>query len=261
MSSQKAFDAIGHERRKILQAISHIFEAGEVAQKGAWIEVDKVGSRNFRQARWCSENLTTETSSKRSRTRRYIGREGSPEHLEAIKMLERRREITRLTKQLEKIEKQVATKVPYFSPITETDIEEEIHRINVITLSRPKQREFRQTLLKVYENRCAITGCDVPAALEASHIDPFAKGGSNSIFNGLLLRADIHRLFDRYFISVHPKTRKVCLSVLLSGSKYAEFEDKEIYCPRFPEWMPSEVLLWRHYHIFQCQIPILNLTN
>ncbi|MEP0917495.1 HNH endonuclease [Leptolyngbya sp. DQ-M1] len=261
MSFQKAFDTIGDERKKILQAISCVFESGEVAPKGAWIEVDKVGSRNFRQARWCSENSTIEASSKRSRTRKYIGRAGSPEHLEAIRMLERRREITRLTKQLEKIEKRIAAKVHYFSPIAETDIEEEIQRVSVITLSRPKQKEFRQTLLKVYENRCAVTGCDVPAALEASHIDPFAKGGSNSISNGLLLRADIHKLFDRYLISVHPRTRKVCLSVLLSSSKYAEFEDKVIYCPRFSEWMPSEVLLWRHYHIFQCQAPILNLTN
>jgi predicted restriction endonuclease len=55
---------------------------------------------------------------------------------------------------------------------------------------------FRRQLLLAYEGRCAVTGCDVEVALEAAPIEPYQGPHSNDIANGLLLRADVHPLFD-----------------------------------------------------------------
>jgi len=57
-------------------------------------------------------------------------------------------------------------------------------------------------VLDAYGNRCAVTGERVRPVLEAAHIKPFALDGSNLISNGLSLRADIHKLFDRGYVTV-----------------------------------------------------------
>ena len=58
----------------------------------------------------------------------------------------------------------------------------------------PRQEAFRQALLRAYEGRCAITGCDVEPALEAAHVADWRS--ENDAGAGILLRADLHRLFD-----------------------------------------------------------------
>ena len=67
-------------------------------------------------------------------------------------------------------------------------------------LARPGQRAFRLALL-TNDPRCVVTGCDVPAALEAAHIVAVSEGGQDEA-NGLLLRADIHRLYDRGLLTI-----------------------------------------------------------
>ena len=59
---------------------------------------------------------------------------------------------------------------------------------------RPRQDAFRQTLLLAYEGRCALTGCDAEPALEAAHVADWRS--ENDAGAGILLRADLHRLFD-----------------------------------------------------------------
>ena len=59
---------------------------------------------------------------------------------------------------------------------------------------RPRQEAFRQALFRAYEGRCAITGCDVEPALEAAHVADWRS--ENDAGAGILLRADLHRLFD-----------------------------------------------------------------
>ena len=60
---------------------------------------------------------------------------------------------------------------------------------------RPNQRRFRRVLLEAYGGHCALTGCDVDEALEAAHVAPWRS--ENDIGAGILLRADLHRLFER----------------------------------------------------------------
>ena len=59
---------------------------------------------------------------------------------------------------------------------------------------RPRQDAFRQALLLAYEGRCALTGCDAEPALEAAHVADWRS--ENDVGAGILLRADLHRLFD-----------------------------------------------------------------
>lgn len=56
--------------------------------------------------------------------------------------------------------------------------------------------------MDAYERRCAVTGCTVEAVLEAAHISPYRGDHTNDVTNGLLLRADIHTMFDCGLIKV-----------------------------------------------------------
>lgn len=68
--------------------------------------------------------------------------------------------------------------------------------------ARRGQRKFRDTLMEAYGSRCVITRCSEPEALEAAHIRSVRRKGRHSVRNGLLLRADIHTLFDRGLIVI-----------------------------------------------------------
>jgi len=69
---------------------------------------------------------------------------------------------------------------------------------------RPRlgQSSFRVLVTDAYQRRCAITGENTLAALEAAHIVPYSGEGGHDVRNGLLLRADFHRLFDVGLVSV-----------------------------------------------------------
>ena len=69
---------------------------------------------------------------------------------------------------------------------------------------RQGQGQFRQALLDAYERQCAVTGCEVAEVLEAAHIVPYRGSHTNILENGLLLRADIHTLFDRHLLTITP---------------------------------------------------------
>ena len=79
---------------------------------------------------------------------------------------------------------------------------------------------FRAALLDAYRGRCAITGYDAAEALEAAHLRPYRGPESNVVSNGLLLRADIHTLFDLPLLAVDPVARIVVISKLLAGTRY-----------------------------------------
>ena len=74
---------------------------------------------------------------------------------------------------------------------------------------RPRlgQSSFRVLVTEAYQRRCAITGESTLMALEAAHIVPYSGEGGHDVRNGLLLRADFHRLFDAGLVSVTPDLR------------------------------------------------------
>ena len=71
----------------------------------------------------------------------------------------------------------------------------------VLQAFREGQESFRQLLINAY-GCCAVTGTTEHAVLEAAHITPYRGKHSNVIPNGLPMRRDIHRLFDRHLLTV-----------------------------------------------------------
>ena len=77
---------------------------------------------------------------------------------------------------------------------------------------RPGQSVFRDKVMKAYGGRCAVTGCDIPEALEAAHLVPYCGPESDHVRNGVLLRADLHALFDSHLLSFEPCGLRVRLA-------------------------------------------------
>lgn len=71
-----------------------------------------------------------------------------------------------------------------------------------LTRARLGQGSFRAVVMQAYNRQCAITGERTLPALEASHIKGYAENGPHHITNGILLRADLHKLFDKYLITI-----------------------------------------------------------
>jgi len=69
---------------------------------------------------------------------------------------------------------------------------------------RRGQGAFRLMVMDAYDRRCAVTGEKTLPALEAAHIRPFSEVASHEVSNGVLLRSDIHRLFDQGYVTVDP---------------------------------------------------------
>ena len=71
-----------------------------------------------------------------------------------------------------------------------------------LTRARLGQGAFRVLVTDAYERRCAITGEKTLPVLEAAHIKPYSCDGPHLVQNGLLLRSDLHKLFDLGYITV-----------------------------------------------------------
>jgi hypothetical protein len=111
---------------------------------------------------------------------------------------------------------------------------------------RRGQAKFRKALLAAYRGKCAITGCDAVEALEAAHISPYRGDYSDHVQNGLLLRADLHSLFDLGLISIDPRTMKVVIATELIGTTYGELVKSSLALPSDPKQKPSEKALAAH---------------
>jgi len=107
------------------------------------------------------------------------------------------------------------------------------------TLVHPRlgQGAFRVLVTDTYARRCAVTGERALPALEAAHIRSVAHGGLHRVDNGLLLRSDVHRLFDSGYVTVTPDHR-----FRVSGRLRKDFENGEPYYPLdgHPIWLPSQ---------------------
>lgn len=106
--------------------------------------------------------------------------------------------------------------------------------------ARRGQKAFRDLLLKEYESRCLITGANIVDLLEAAHIRPYCSGGTFELENGLLLRTDIHTLFDLDLIAIDTATMSVVISSELVGSEYDILNGKSLLFPPGKENIPDK---------------------
>lgn len=70
--------------------------------------------------------------------------------------------------------------------------------------ARYGQPEFRKNVLAAYNGRCAITGTKVERVVEAAHVRPYSEDGQSRVSNGILMRSDIHALFDSGLLGIEP---------------------------------------------------------
>jgi putative restriction endonuclease len=96
----------------------------------------------------------------------------------------------------------------------------------LIVTPRLGQGTFRIGVMDAYERACAITQEHSLPALEAAHIRPYDQGGPHAISNGVLLRADLHRLFDKGYLTITPELR-----LEVSGRLRAEYQNGRTYYP------------------------------
>nr|WP_281720911.1 HNH endonuclease [Nitrosomonas nitrosa] len=125
-----------------------------------------------------------------------------------------------------------------------------------LTRARLGQGAFRVLVTEAYARRCAVTGERTLPALEAAHIRPFSKSGPNLIANGMLMRSDLHKLFDLGYISVTPD-----LHVEVSRKIKEEYENGRDYyalhgkmltvTPAAPNDRPSgQFLQWHNQNVY-----------
>jgi hypothetical protein len=95
--------------------------------------------------------------------------------------------------------------------------------------ARPGQALFRADLMRRYNGRCVVTRFAVPEVLEAAHVMPHTGDPKwDHADNGLLLRRDLHSLFDAMLWSIDPKSNRMRLSERLKATSYGKFDGRLI---------------------------------
>lgn len=131
-----------------------------------------------------------------------------------------------------------------FDPHTVSDQRiESLRRVK----ARQGQQGFRATLLTAYAGRCAITGYDANGGLEAAHIVPYRGPVTNHPSNGLLLRADLHNLFDLGLIAINEESHEVLIASEIRDSEYGrELRNADLRLPAEASFRPSAIALELH---------------
>jgi 5-methylcytosine-specific restriction protein A len=133
----------------------------------------------------------------------------------------------------------------YFLP---DDLVDARARVLREVVQRRGQPAFRRALLEAYGGRCAVTGCDAEDALEAAHIISYNGPVSQDVRNGLLLRADVHTLFDLGLLLICPDTMCVSLAPALRGSSYAELHGQALAVPENRAQQPDREALRQRWN-------------
>lgn len=116
---------------------------------------------------------------------------------------------------------------------------------------RQRQDVFRQNLITAYDGVCAVTAYDVQEALQAAHISSYRGPKSQKTSNGLLLRADVHLLYDAHLASVDPDTMKFIVAPKIESSSYGDLNGQMIRLPYYDSDRPSELRLATHFAEFR----------
>ncbi|MGQ0552699.1 MAG: HNH endonuclease [Planctomycetota bacterium] len=124
---------------------------------------------------------------------------------------------------------------------------------------REGQSSFRLSVLKAYGSRCALTQERVVPVLEAAHIQPYFGQASNHIQNGLLLRADLHKLYDAGLITISPDNYRLKVSERVraeysNGHEYYDMEKDGVAVERPKNraaWPSPDALAWHREVVFK----------
>jgi putative restriction endonuclease len=141
--------------------------------------------------------------------------------------------------------------------VAESEGEVELPRYGSPVLIRPRlgQGAFRVSVTEAYNRACAVTEEHSLPALEAAHIRPFAKEGPHEVRNGLLLRADLHRLFEQGYLTITPDYALDVSDRLRhdyhNGRSYYPLRGTPISIPAAETERPTRDLLdWHNQNVF-----------
>jgi len=145
---------------------------------------------------------------------------------------------------------------------TQIDLTESWHRPGPVygdprlAPRRLGQHAFQAVVLDAYQRRCAITGAKIRPVLQAAHIRPLPEGGEHRLDNGLLLRSDVHTLYDRGYLGIDLRHRLLVSPRLRSefgnGEQFYAQAGQPITVPtRRPDQPDREHLQWHLDTIFK----------
>jgi putative restriction endonuclease len=125
-----------------------------------------------------------------------------------------------------------------------------------VVFPRLGQGTFRVLVTDVYDRRCSVTGERTLPVLEAAHIRPYGQNGPHDPRNGLLLRSDLHTLFDRGYVTVTPDHRFLVSRRIRdefeNGRDYYLLQDREVRPPNRVEAAPAaDYLDWHASNVFR----------
>jgi len=117
------------------------------------------------------------------------------------------------------------------------------------------QGTFRVLVTDIYQRHCAVTGEKTLPVLDAAHIKPVAQGGLHRVDNGLLFRTDIHRLFDKGYVTVTPDHRFQVSRKLRedfdNGKVYYDLQGRKVWVPPDPSRQPrGDLLAWHADEVY-----------
>lgn len=133
---------------------------------------------------------------------------------------------------------------------TEEILDPEDARVRMMKqiVMRQGQGGFRDDLLAAYGSRCAVSGCDVAAVLEAAHIRPYNGPKTNQVTNGILLRSDLHTLFDQHLLTIDDDYR-IVLDPTVARGPYRRWQGQQLRLPTSKSVRPSRALLKAHRNL------------
>lgn len=105
--------------------------------------------------------------------------------------------------------------------------------------TRRGQPAFRRKLLEAYGGACGLSGCATSAVLEAAHISPYRGDHTDHVCNGILLRADLHTLFDLGLLTIEPETYIARIARALHSSDYFQYHGVPLRLPADAECWPD----------------------
>jgi len=132
-----------------------------------------------------------------------------------------------------------------------SDLEDARKRILGAIVLRQGRARFRTRVLQAYDKRCAVSECNVIEVLEAAHIVPYLGPGTDHVTNALLLRADIHTLFDLGLVVIDPRDCHIMMSSRLKGTEYSKYVGRKIRLPIDLACRPNRQALDMRFAEFQ----------
>lgn len=133
----------------------------------------------------------------------------------------------------------------------ETDLDiDQRRRVPGQVVVRDGQDAFKSELVTAYSGVCAISGNSEGRVLEGAHIKPYLGRHTNGVSNGLLLAVDVHRLFDRFLLSISPNDHLVHVNDSILDNRYRSFNGLQLRLPGDTKDYPDSAALSYHYSRF-----------